>query len=168
MNSTSKLRIGHGYDVHRFDSEYKSDKPLTLAGVVLAEQMSLVAHSDGDVILHALCDAILGAIGEADIGQHFPDTDPKYAGAASGELLRHVLTMMSEHGHSLVNVDITVIAEVPKLTPHRSAMRSSLAGLLGLPQQRVNLKATTTEGLGAIGRKEGIACAAVVLLAGND
>lgn len=163
----NSMRIGHGYDVHRFDSEYKASKPLTLAGVVLADKMSLVAHSDGDVILHALCDAILGAIGKGDIGQHFPDTDAKFAGAASGELLKQVLLMMRAGQHYLVNVDITVIAEVPKLTPHRARMISSLANLLELPEQRVNLKATTTEGLGAIGRKEGIACAAVVLLAGD-
>ena len=163
----NNMRIGHGYDVHRFDSEYAESKPLTLAGVVLADKMSLVAHSDGDVILHAVCDAILGALGAGDIGQHFPDSDPKFAGAASGDLLQQVIAMMDEREHYLVNVDITVIAEVPKLTPHRINMISSLANLLELPEQRVNLKATTTEGLGAIGRKEGIACAAVVLLAGN-
>ena len=167
MNPNS-MRIGHGYDVHRFDNEYNEAKPLTLAGVVLTDKMSLVAHSDGDVILHAVCDAILGALGEGDIGQHFPDTDPKFAGASSGDLLQQVVAMMDAREHYLVNVDITVIAEVPKLTPHRINMISSLANLLELPEQRVNLKATTTEGLGAIGRKEGIACAAVVLLAGND
>ncbi len=163
----NSMRIGHGYDVHRFDTEYVEAKPLTLAGVVLADKMSLVAHSDGDVILHAVCDAILGALGEGDIGLHFPDTDPKFAAAASGDLLQQVLEMMDARQHYLVNVDITVIAEVPKLTPHRVNMISSLANLLELPERRVNLKATTTEGLGAIGRKEGIACAAVVLLAGN-
>ena len=166
MNPNS-MRIGHGYDVHRFDSEHREAKPLTLAGVVLADKMSLLAHSDGDVILHAVCDAILGALGEGDIGQHFPDTDPKFAGAASADLLQQVLAMMDARQHYLVNVDITVIAEVPKLTPHRVNMISSLANLLELPEQRVNLKATTTEGLGAIGRKEGIACAAVVLLGGH-
>lgn len=166
MNPNS-MRIGHGYDVHRFYTEYQEAKPLILAGVVLADKMSLHAHSDGDVILHAVCDAILGAIGTGDIGQHFPDTDPKFAGASSGDLLKEVLTMMDAGQHYLVNVDVTVIAEVPKLSPHRINMISSLANLLELPEQRVNLKATTTEGLGAIGRKEGIACAAVVLLAGD-
>ncbi|GJM14512.1 MAG: 2-C-methyl-D-erythritol 2,4-cyclodiphosphate synthase [Pseudohongiella sp.] len=166
MNPNS-MRIGHGYDVHRFDSEYRQSKPLTLAGVVLGDKLSLLAHSDGDVILHAVCDAILGALGEGDIGQHFPDTDPKFAGADSAKLLQEVLAMMDARQHYLVNVDITVIAEVPKLNPHRVNMISSLANLLELPEQQVNLKATTTEGLGAIGRKEGIACAAVVLLAGN-
>jgi len=163
----NNMRIGHGYDVHRFDSEYVKAKPLTLAGVVLEDKMSLVAHSDGDVILHAICDAILGALGEGDIGQHFPDTDTKFCGAASADLVQQVLVMMDARQLHLVNVDITVIAEVPKLTPYRVNMISSLANLLELPEQRVNLKATTTEGLGAIGRKEGIACAAVVLLAGN-
>lgn len=163
----NNMRIGHGYDVHRIDIEHRAEKPLTLAGIVLEDKMSLVAHSDGDVILHAVCDAILGAIGEGDIGQHFPDTDPKFAGAASGDLLQQVLVMMDAREHYLVNVDITVIAEVPKLTPHRINMISSLANLLELPEHRVNLKATTTEGLGAIGRKEGIACAAVVLLGGH-
>ena len=163
----NNLRIGHGYDVHRFERAYVKAKPLTLAGVVLADKMSLVAHSDGDVILHATCDAILGALGEGDIGQHFPDTDPKFAGVASADLVQQVLVMMGSRQHYLVNVDVTVIAQVPKLTPHRVNMISSLANLLELPEQRVNLKATTTEGLGAIGRKEGIACAAVALLAGN-
>ena len=163
----NNMRIGHGYDVHRFDSEFREDKPLTLAGVELADRLSLLAHSDGDVILHAVCVAILGALGEGDIGQHFPDTDEKFAGAASSELLQQVLVMMDARQLYLVNVDITVVAEVPKLSPHRINMRSSLANLLELPEQQVNLKATTTEGLGAIGRKEGIACAAVVLLAGH-
>jgi 2-C-methyl-D-erythritol 2,4-cyclodiphosphate synthase len=163
----NNMRIGHGYDVHRFDTEYRDNKPLTLAGVVLKDKLTLKAHSDGDVILHAVCDAILGALGEGDIGQHFPDTDKKFAGVASAELLQEVLVRMDARQHYLVNVDITVIAEVPKLTPHRVNMISSLANLLELPEHRVNLKATTTEGLGAIGRKEGIACAAVVLLAGH-
>ncbi len=166
MNVNS-MRIGHGYDVHRFANEYSENKPLILAGVPLPDKMSLLAHSDGDVILHALCDAILGALGAGDIGLHFPDTDPQFAGASSGDLLKHVLALMESQERYLINVDITVIAEVPKLSPHRVNMISSLAYLLELPEQQLNLKATTTEGLGAIGRKEGIACAAVVLLASN-
>jgi 2-C-methyl-D-erythritol 2,4-cyclodiphosphate synthase len=166
MNPNS-MRIGHGYDVHRFAEQYVQDKPLTLAGVVLNDKLSLIAHSDGDVILHAVCDAILGALGEGDIGQHFPDSDAKFAGASSGGLLKKVLAIMDRRQFYLINVDITVIAEVPKLSLHRINMISSLANLLELPEQQVNLKATTTEGLGAIGRKEGIACAAVVLLAGH-
>lgn len=166
MNPNS-MRIGHGYDVHRFDTEFREDKPLILAGVELSEKLSLLAHSDGDVILHAVCDAILGALGEGDIGQHFPDTDPKYAGASSSKLLKRVLEIMDARDLYLVNADVTVVAQVPKLSPYRLNMKSSLANLLELPEQQVNLKATTTEGLGAIGRKEGIACAAVVLLAGH-
>ncbi len=165
--NTNSMRIGHGYDVHKFDSEYAQDKPLILAGVELPDKLSLLAHSDGDVILHAICDAILGALGEGDIGHHFPDTDAKFAGSASSELLQQVLDMMDARQLYLINVDITVVAEVPKLSPHRINMKSSLAKLLELPEQQVNLKATTTEGLGAIGRKEGIACTAVVLLAGH-
>ncbi len=163
----NKLRIGHGYDVHRFSEHFDETKPLVLAGLALPDKLTLLAHSDGDVILHAVCDAILGALGEGDIGQHFPDTDAQYSGAASGGLLNQVLTMMDSRQLYLVNVDITVVAEVPTLSPHRINMISSLANLLELPEQQVNLKATTTEGLGAIGRKEGIACTAVVLLAGN-
>jgi 2-C-methyl-D-erythritol 2,4-cyclodiphosphate synthase len=166
MNPNS-MRIGHGYDVHRFSEKYDTAKPLTLAGIEIPEQYSLLAHSDGDVILHAVCDAILGALGEGDIGQHFPDTDAQFAGVASGDLLKQVLVLMDARQLYLVNVDITVVAQVPKLNPHRVNMVSSLANLLELPEQQVNLKATTTEGLGAIGRKEGIACTAVVLLAGN-
>ncbi len=161
------MRIGHGHDVHRFSEQFDEVKPLTLAGVVLPEKMSLLAHSDGDVILHAVCDAILGALAEGDIGQHFPDKDAQYSGAASADLLKQVLILMDARELYLVNVDITVVAEVPKLSPHRISMISSLANLLELPERQVNLKATTTEGLGFIGRKEGIACTAVVLLAGN-
>lgn len=161
------MRIGHGFDVHRYSNQYDEDKPLVLAGVLLPEKKSLVAHSDGDVILHAICDAVLGAIGAGDIGQHFPDTDEKYAGISSAELLKHVLGEVDNKQFWLVNVDITVVAEIPKLAPHRQNMISSLSDLLELPEDRVNLKATTTEGLGYIGREEGIACHAVVLLAGN-
>lgn len=163
----NKMRIGHGYDVHRFSVNFEKTKPLILAGIELPEQLSLLAHSDGDVILHAVCDAILGALGEGDIGQHFPDTDEQYAGAASAELLKQVLALMDAREFYLLNIDITMVAEVPKIMPHRQKMISSLANLLELPEAQVNLKATTTEGLGFIGRKEGIACTAVVLLAGN-
>ncbi len=166
MNANN-MRIGHGYDVHRFSDKFEKTKPLILAGIKLPEKLSLLAHSDGDVILHAVCDAILGALGEGDIGQHFPDTEDKYLGANSEELLKQVLALMDARQFYLVNVDITVVAEVPKLNPHRMSMLSSLAKLLELPRQQVNLKATTTEGLGAIGRKEGIACTVVVLLAAN-
>jgi 2-C-methyl-D-erythritol 2,4-cyclodiphosphate synthase len=166
MNAND-MRIGHGFDVHRFSENFNDGRPLILAGVLLPEERSLVAHSDGDVILHAICDAVLGAVGGGDIGQHFPDNDEKYSGIASGVLLKQVLEIIDQKQFWLVNVDITVVAQVPKLTAYRQEMISSLSNLLELPENRVNLKATTTEGLGYIGREEGIACHAVVLLAGN-
>jgi 2-C-methyl-D-erythritol 2,4-cyclodiphosphate synthase len=156
--------IGHGYDVHRFSQQFNPARPLILAGYQLPDQLSLDAHSDGDVILHALCDAILGAAGLGDIGEHFPDSDAEFAGIDSSLLLQRVMSSAADAGLSLVNADITVIAQVPRLQSHRASMRSRLAELLALPLPRVNLKATTTEGLGYIGRKEGIACHCVVLL----
>lgn len=162
--SLAMLRIGHGYDVHRFSDVFLEDKPLKLCGLVLPEQRSLLAHSDGDVVLHAVCDAVLGAIGAGDIGQHFPDTDAAFAGEDSGNLLQQVLVLAKKKGLKPLNVDVTVIAQVPKLAPHRPGMASRLAELLELDPDRVNIKATTTEGLGYIGREEGIACHCVVLL----
>ena len=158
------IRIGHGYDVHRFSDVFLEDKPLKLCGLVLPEQRSLLAHSDGDVVLHAVCDAVLGGIGGGDIGQHFPDTDATFAGEGSGNLLRQVLVLAEQKGLKPINVDVTVIAQVPKLTPHRTAMAVRLAELLALAPGSVNIKATTTEGLGYIGREEGIACHCVMLL----
>lgn len=158
------LRIGHGYDVHRFATHYDQEKPLILAGVHLPEQLSLEAHSDGDLVLHAVCDAILGAMAEGDIGQHFPDDDPQYAGVDSAKLLARVLALATARDFRLLNIDVTVVAQVPRLSPHRQAMKASLSELLQLPPDRVNLKATTTEGLGDIGNKLGMACHAVVLL----
>ena len=163
-----KLRIGHGYDVHRFSADYDAEKPLKLCGVTLPVQMSLQAHSDGDVVLHAVCDAILGAIGSGDIGQHFPDTDAAFAGADSGLLLQQVMQFAREKNMHAVNVDVTIIAQTPKLSEYREAMVKRLGELLQLASDRVNVKATTTEGLGPIGRKEGIACHCVVLLAAAD
>ena len=163
MNLAS-LRIGHGFDVHRFSDSYIAEKPLKLCGVELPEQRSLLAHSDGDVVLHAVCDAMLGAIGAGDIGQHFPDTDPAFAGKDSAILLGQVLQLVTQQGLQLINIDVTVIAQVPKLAPHRQAMAARLAELLKLEAARVNIKATTTEKLGYIGREEGIACHCVVLL----
>ena len=158
------MRIGHGFDVHRFASSPSADKPLVLAGCQLPEPYSLEAHSDGDLILHALCDAVLGAAGLGDIGVHFPDSDAAYAGIDSSELLRRVLELVARDNLVLVNVDITVIAQVPRLTVYREQMREQLAELTGLPIRRVNIKATTTERLGYIGREEGIACHSVVIL----
>lgn len=159
------MRIGHGFDVHRFGP----GDHVILGGVRIEHSHSLVAHSDGDVLIHALCDALLGAIGDGDIGRHFPDTDPAHADVDSRLLLRRVMQRVHESGFSVGNADITVVAEQPRLSAHVDAMRSLLAADLELPQQRdVNVKATTTEGLGYAGRGEGIAAHAVVLLLAAD
>ena len=163
----TETRIGHGYDIHRFTDEFLRTKPLVLAGVTLPDELSLLAHSDGDLILHALCDALLGAAGAGDIGQHFPDTDPNLAGVSSAKLLAQVMRLLARENFFIGNIDITVIAQVPKLAPHRQSFLDSLSGLLNIDISRINIKATTTEGLGAIGNKEGIACHAVVLLVGK-
>lgn len=165
--SIQSIRIGHGYDVHRFDTSFNPDKPLKLGGVLFPDQLSLVAHSDGDLILHAVCDAILGAIAAGDIGQHFPDTDSDYANADSVALLQQVLDLADKKGFQPINVDVTVIAQIPKLSAHRQELVASLAELLHLDTDRVNLKATTTEGMGYIGRKEGMACHCVILMAAS-
>lgn len=154
------FRIGHGFDVHKFGG----DKPLILAGVAIPGAQGVLAHSDGDVVLHALCDALLGAAGLGDIGEHFPDTDERWRGADSRALLAHVMTLIAEQGWAVANVDITVVAQTPRLGGHKAAMRRQLAEDLALTESAVNLKATTTEGLGYIGRKEGIAVHAVALL----
>ena len=155
------MRIGHGFDVHAFGP----GSEVVLGGVKVPCDAGLVAHSDGDVVIHALCDALLGAVALGDIGKHFPDTDAAYAGADSRELLRHVLALVVGQGFEPINIDITVIAQKPKLAPHIDAMKNLLASDLGLAQNAVNVKATTTERLGYIGREEGIAAHSVVLLA---
>lgn len=164
MMNDSNLRIGHGFDVHRFSETFDADKPLMLAGCHIEEPRSLVAHSDGDVVLHAVCDAMLGAMGAGDIGVHFPDTDARFAGADSSGLLESVMDLADKKGFRPVNVDVTVVAQVPKLSAYRPGMVAKLAALLHLDGDRVNLKATTTERLGAIGREEGIACHCVILM----
>ncbi|MGR4067279.1 2-C-methyl-D-erythritol 2,4-cyclodiphosphate synthase [Halomonas sp. LR3S48] len=154
------LRIGHGFDVHRFgDGDH-----LVIGGVTIPFGHGFVAHSDGDVLLHAISDALLGACALGDIGRHFPDTDPAWAGADSRVLLRHVLTLVREAGYRVGNVDATVIAQAPRLAPHVAAMCSHIAEDLDLPLDGVNVKATTSERLGFTGRGEGIAAEAVVLL----
>ncbi len=154
------MRIGHGYDVHKFgDGDH-----LVLGGVSIPYSHGFVAHSDGDVLLHALCDALLGACALGDIGQHFPDTDPKYKGIDSRELLIHVYRLVKEQGFSLVNLDSTIVAQAPKMAPHITAMRANLATDLDTDIGQINVKATTTEKLGFCGRSEGIAVHAVVLL----
>ena len=154
------MRIGHGFDVHQFGGA----GPLVLAGVVIPYEFGFIAHSDGDVAIHALCDAILGALCLADIGNHFPDTDDQYANISSRILLRHVVSLMQGKGYSLGNADITVCAQAPKIAPHLLAMRECLAQDLQADIEQVNVKATTTEKLGYVGRKEGISVHAVVLL----
>ncbi|NOQ35546.1 MAG: 2-C-methyl-D-erythritol 2,4-cyclodiphosphate synthase [Methylococcaceae bacterium] len=154
------IRVGQGYDVHRF----KDDGEVILGGVTIPYEKGLEAHSDGDVVLHALCDALLGAAALGDIGKHFPDTDPEFKGADSRVLLRHVYNIVKEKGYKLGNADITVIAQAPKMAPHITAMCENIAADLETSIENINVKATTTEKLGFEGRKEGIAVQAVVLI----
>lgn len=154
------IRIGQGFDVHRL----VEGRDLWICGVRLDYDKGLLGHSDADVAIHALCDAILGALALGDIGRHFPDSDPKYKGIDSKLLLRHIYSLICEKGWSLGNADITVMAEQPKLGPHILTMRETLARVLDTDIEKVSIKATTTEQLGFTGRKEGIAALAVVLL----
>jgi 2-C-methyl-D-erythritol 2,4-cyclodiphosphate synthase len=154
------MRIGHGYDVHCFGA----GDHVVLGGVRIAHHRGLEAHSDGDVVIHALCDALLGAIAAGDIGQHFPDTDAAHANRDSRELLREVVALCQVGDWQVANVDATVIAQTPRLADYIDAMRAHLAADLQVPIDRVNVKATTTERLGFTGREEGIAAHAVVLL----
>lgn len=154
------MRIGHGFDVHAFEQ----GDSIVLGGVTIPHTHGLKAHSDGDVVLHALADALLGAAALGDIGQHFPDTDAAYAGADSRVLLRHVMGLIQDKGYRVGNVDITIIAQAPKMASHIPAMRETIAADLGVRLDDVNVKATTTEKLGFTGRKEGIAVEAVALL----
>ncbi|WP_214000490.1 2-C-methyl-D-erythritol 2,4-cyclodiphosphate synthase [Arsukibacterium sp.] len=154
------FRIGHGFDVHAFGGT----GPVTLAGVRIEYSQGLVAHSDGDVVLHAVADALLGALALGDIGHHFPDNDPAFKGIDSRILLRKVFAEVSKAGYQLNNLDVTIMAQAPKMAPHISAMRQCLASDLAAEISQINVKATTTEQLGFVGRKEGIAAEAVVLL----
>ncbi len=154
------IRIGHGFDVHKFGGE----GPVIIGGVKVPYEQGLIAHSDGDVALHAVCDALLGAIAEGDIGRHFPDTDEEWKGADSRALLREVYSKVLARGYTLGNLDVTIMAQAPKMAPHISAMCLSIAEDLQTDIGNVNVKATTTERLGFTGRKEGIACEAVVLI----
>lgn len=154
------IRIGQGYDVHRF----QDDGDVILGGVKIDYDKGLEAHSDGDVVLHALCDALLGAAALGDIGKHFPDTDPEFKGADSRVLLRHVYGIVQDKGYSLVNADITIIAQAPKMAPHIAAMCSNIATDINVAIDKINVKATTTEKLGFEGRGEGIAVQAAVLI----
>ncbi len=154
------IRVGQGYDVHRFIDEGK----VILGGVTIDYEKGLEAHSDGDVVLHALCDALLGAAALGDIGKHFPDTDPEFKGADSRVLLRHVYKIVQEKGYAVVNADITIIAQAPKMAPHIVDMCDNIAKDLMVDIDAINVKATTTEKLGFEGRKEGIAVQAIVLI----
>jgi len=154
------LRVGHGFDVHALVTGRK----LIIGGVDIPNEKGLDGHSDADVLVHALCDALLGAAAMGDIGRHFPDTDSRYKNADSRVLLREVSRLVEEAGYRIVNIDGTIIAQAPKMAPHIPSMVNNIAGDLGLSRGQVNIKATTTEGLGYIGRGEGIAAEAVVLL----
>jgi 2-C-methyl-D-erythritol 2,4-cyclodiphosphate synthase len=158
--TAADLRVGFGVDVHAFEE----GDHVMLGGVRIPHDRGIKAHSDGDVLLHALCDALLGAAGLGDIGQHFPDSDPAWRGADSADLLRAVCEQVAARGFEIVNVDMTLLAEAPKLAPHRVRIVARVAELLGLSPDRVNLKATTTEKLGFLGRAEGLAAQATVLL----
>lgn len=154
------MRIGHGYDVHCFGP----GDTLVLGGVRIPHDRGLVAHSDGDVLIHAVCDALLGALGQGDIGQHFPDTDPANAGIDSRLLLRRVMQLVHQAGWVLGNLDATLIVQAPRMASHIAKMRDNLASDMAVTIAQVNVKATTTEKLGFVGRQEGIAAHAVVLL----
>lgn len=154
------FRIGHGYDAHCFEA----GKQLILGGVPIAHRFGMKAHSDGDVIIHAICDALLGACALGDMGQHFPDVNPRYANFDSRLFLQAIRQIVSDQGYKIGNLDVTVLAEVPKLAPYVSCMRQVVADDLKINSSEISIKATTTEGMGFVGRQEGIACYAVVLL----
>ncbi|MDD1782949.1 2-C-methyl-D-erythritol 2,4-cyclodiphosphate synthase [Enterovibrio sp. ZSDZ35] len=154
------IRIGHGFDVHKFGGE----GPVIIGGVRVPYEQGLIAHSDGDVALHAVCDALLGAIAAGDIGRHFPDTDAEWEGADSRFLLRDVYAKVKTKGYVIGNLDVTIMAQAPKMAPHIDAMCAAIAEDLETDISNINVKATTTERLGFTGRKEGIACEAVVII----
>jgi 2-C-methyl-D-erythritol 2,4-cyclodiphosphate synthase len=158
MNSPQTMipACGLGYDVHAF----AAGRPLYLGGILIPSPRGLDGHSDADVLCHAIADALLGAVGESDIGQHFPNTDPSLRGISSLELLRRVMHLVRRRGGRLVNIDSSVIAEVPKIGPHLASMRAALSGVLGIPPNRIGIKATTNEKMGFVGRQEGIAALA--------
>jgi 2-C-methyl-D-erythritol 2,4-cyclodiphosphate synthase len=154
------MRIGQGYDVHAFGE----GDHIIMGGVTIPHERGLIAHSDGDVLIHALCDALLGAASLGDIGRHFPDTDPRYRGIDSRQLLREVVSLIHNKGYSLGNADMTIVAQTPKMSPYIEQIRNNLAADLSCEIDQVNVKATTTEKLGFEGREEGISCQVVVLL----
>lgn len=158
---TEIVRIGHGYDAHAL----VSDRPLILGGVTIPHDKGLAAHSDGDAIIHALCDALLGAAALGDIGRHFPDTSADFENVDSRILLRHVAGLLADRGYRLCNADVTILAQTPKMAPHIDSMRTNLAADLATDPDSLNIKASTTEGMGFVGRREGIVVYAVALIA---
>lgn len=158
------IRVGQGYDVHAFEDQEPYKNHIVIGGVSIDYERGLKAHSDGDVLLHALCDALLGAAGLGDIGKHFPDTDAQYKGIDSRELLRLVQRKLADLNYQLVNADMTIVAQAPKMAPHISTMRDYISADCECDLDVINVKATTTEKLGFAGRKEGIAAYAVVLI----
>ncbi len=157
---TAPFRVGQGIDIHRFTT----GDHVMLCGVRIAHDQGVLAHSDGDVALHAVCDALLGALALGDIGQHFPDTDPRWRGADSRHLLRHVHTLLQERSYRVAQLDLCVLAERPRIAPHVAQMRENLASDLAMVISDISVKATTCEGLGAIGRREGLMAQAICLL----
>lgn len=155
-----EIRVGMGYDVHPF----VKDRPLILGGIKIPSLFGLAGHSDADVLLHAVCDALLGAAGLGDIGRHFPDSDPKYKGISSLVLLQKVLEMINQTGYAVGNIDVTVVAQKPRIAPYRDQMIRTISQATGLKTSQLSIKATTTEGLGFTGREEGIAVYAVCLI----
>lgn len=154
------FRVGHGYDSHRF----VAGRPLVLGGVRIEHELGLAGHSDADAVLHAVTDAILGALGQGDIGELFPDTDPRWAGADSGQFVRRAMELAATNGYRVANCDVTIITQQPRLSPHKAAMRQRVAQLLNVTPEAVAIKAKTNEGMGWIGRGEGLAATAVILL----
>ncbi len=162
-NPLPPYRIGHGYDVHRFgEGDF-----IVLGGVKIPHHSGFIAHSDGDVLTHALCDALLGAIAAGDIGQHFPDNDEQYKNIDSCVLLNHTYQLLKKSGYAIINIDITIVAQAPKMSPHTQTMSHKLIEVLNIEKTQINIKATTTESLGFTGRQEGIAVHAVAMLYRN-
>ncbi|MGN7661278.1 MAG: 2-C-methyl-D-erythritol 2,4-cyclodiphosphate synthase [Anaplasma sp.] len=160
------FRVGVGYDVHRFSEEPVQDGYIVVCGVKIAHQRRVIAHSDGDVGLHALVDALLGCVGEGSVGQHFPNTDPAWAGVASTHFLAEAHKKVRARGYAVINCDISIVCEAPKIVPHVAGMKSCMSQILGINLSAINVKAVTTEKLGFIGREEGIAAHAVALCQG--
>lgn len=158
------IRVGQGFDVH----EFANDRPLIIGGITIPHDRGLLGHSDADVLLHTITDAALGAIGEGDIGKHFPDTDPNFKDADSAKLLEHIWKLVNARGYKLGNIDCTIIAQKPKMAPYIGDIRQRVAQLLQAEESQVNIKATTTEKLGFTGREEGIASMATILLVKKD